>query len=237
MTDEEKKKAEEAAAAAAKAAEDAAKQAAANVTANQPYATFPDADSFKKRVEREARSLLKDAGLTVTDPAELKEIVDAHAKAEAERAAAAEAQKSEIQKAAEAAAAAKAAAEAAMSAKEEADMRAHLYRVFAEQGVKNFDYAFYKTQDALAKLKDGEELDEVAFVKTMMADKSQAAALGIDAAPAAKVEGATTTVQGGGPDPKQPPAGGGGEKPADAFQQSSEQFKAGVAAKYGFTPF
>lgn len=232
-TKEEKEKRE---AAEKAAAEEAAEQAAANVTANQPFATFPDAESFKKRVEREARSLLKEAGFTETDPAKLKAIVDAHAKQLADQAAAEEAKKSEIQRAAEAKAAAEQAAQAAMSEAEAAKMQAHLYKVFAEHGVKNFDYAFYKTQSALAALKDGEELDEVEFVKTMMADKSQAAALGLEGPPV-KVEGANTTVQGNGPDPKQPPAGGGGEQPKDAFAQSSEQFKAGVAAKYGFTPF
>lgn len=235
-TEEEKKKRLEAEA-AAKAAEEAAKQAAANVTAQQPFATFPDAESFNKRVEREARSLLKAAGLTETDPVKLKAIVDAHTTTLAKQAAAEEAQKSEIQKAMEAKAAAEAAQTAAMSTAEEAQLKAHLYRTFAEHGVKNFDYAFYKVTDALSKLADGAELDEVEFVKTMMADASQAAALGLTvAAPPPKVEGATTTQQGGGPDPKAKEAGGGSAPPADAFSQTAEQFKAATQAKYGFTP-
>lgn len=236
METEEEKKARLAKEAAEKEAADAAAKAAAAAAKAEPFAVFETAEAFQKRVAQATRSALKDAGLTITDPAKLKEIVDAHAKAEAEKAAAAEAQKSEIQKAAEAAAAAKAAAEAAMSEAESAKMQAHLYKVFAEHGVKNFDYAFYKTSSALAALKDGEELDEVEFVKTMMADKAQAAALGLEGPPP-KVEGATTTVQGNAPDPKTPPAGGGQTQQKDAFQQTSEEFKTGVAAKYGFTPF
>ncbi len=236
METEEEKKARLAKEAAEKEAADAAAKAAAAAAKAEPFAVFETAEAFQKRVAQATRSALKDAGLTITDPAKLKEIVDAHAKAEAEKAAAAEAQKSEIQKAMEAKAAAEAAQQAAMSQAEEASMKAHLYKVFAEAGVKNFDYAFYKVQSKLAALGDNEELDEVKFVADMMADKAQHAALGVDAA-TVKTEGATTTVQGGGPDPKQPPAGGGGEQPKDAFAQSSEQFKAGVAAKYGFTPF
>lgn len=230
-TEEEKKKREEAEAAAKKAAE----QAAANVAAQQPFASFPDAESFKKRVEREARSLLKEAGLTETDPVKLKAIVDAHAKAQADAAAAEEAKKSEIQRAAEAKAKAEADAQAAMSAKEEAEMKAHLYRVCAEQGVKNLDYAFFAVSAKLNTLKDNEELDEVAFIQGLMKDPTQAAALGT-AAPV-QVAGATTTEQGGKPDPKPSSPAGDPGKPADAFSQSPEQFKAGVAQKYGFTPY
>ncbi len=228
LTEEEK---------AAKAAEDAAKAAAEAAAKATPFATFPDAESFKTRVAREARSLLKEAGLAETDPVKLKAIVDAHTAQLATAAQAEEAKKSEIQKAIEAKTVADLATQQAMSAKEEAEMKAHLYRTFAEQGVKNFDYAFYKVQQELAKLPDGQELDEVEYVKTMMADASQAAALGIaTAAPAVKVEGATTTAQGGAPDPKVKEAGGGAPPPADAFAQTREQFNASVGAKYGFTP-
>jgi len=231
---EEEKKAREAKEAAEAAAKKAAEEAVKTAAAQQPFASFPDADSFKKRVEREARSLLKEAGLTETDPAKLKAIVDAHAKAQADAAAAEEAKKSEIQRAAEAAAKAQAEAQAAMSAKEEAEMKAHLYRVCAEQGVKNLDYAFFAVSTKLAQLKDNEELDEVAFIQGLMKDPTQSAALGIAAA--AKVEGATTTQQGAGPDPKPGSPAGDPAKPVDVFQQTPEQFKAGVTAKYGFTP-
>jgi len=230
---EEEKKIREAKEAAAAAAVLAAADAAAK---SQPFATFPDAESFKKRVEREARALLKEAGLTETDPAKIKAIVDQHAQTLAAQAAEAEAKKSEIQKAAEAAAAADLAKQQAMSAAEEAETKAHLYRTFAEQGVKNFDYAFFKVQSELAKLPDGQELDEVAFTKAMMADPTQAAALGVVAAPVAKVEGVTNTDAGSQPDPKPGSPAGDPAKPVDAFSQSKEAFSAGVAAKYGFTP-
>lgn len=232
-TEEEKKKREAEEAAAKKAADEAAAKAAASA---QPFATFPDAESFKKRVEREARSMLKESGLTETDPVKLKAIVDAHAKAIADQAAADEAKKSEIQRAAEAKAKAESEAAEAMSRAEEAQMKAHLYKVFAENGVKNFDYAFYSVTAKLAQLKDNEELDEVAFLKGLMADPTQAAALGVVAAPAGKVEGVSNTGVGGQPESPPKPAGGGDAKPADAFAQTSEQFKAATAAKYGFTP-
>jgi len=227
-TEEEKKAREAAEAAARKAAEDAAKTI--------PFASFPDADSFKKRVEREARSLLKEAGLTETDPAKLKLIVDQHAKVLADQAAAEEAKKSEIQRASEAKIKAELEAAAAMSAKEQSDMRAHLFQVFAREGVKNFDYALYAVQTKLAELKDGQELDEVAFVKGLMADKSQAAALGLVETPAVKIEGATTTEAGKQPEAKPGSPAGDPKAAPDVFQQTPEAFKAGVSAKYGFTP-
>jgi predicted NACHT family NTPase len=225
-TEEEKKAREAAEAAARKAAEDAAKAT--------PFASFPDAESFQKRVAREARAMLKEAGLAETDPAKLKLIVDEHAKVLASQAAAEEAKKSEIQRAAEAKAQAEAATAAAMSAKEQADMRAHLFKVFASEGVKNFDYAFFAVQSKLAGLKDGEELDEVAFVKGLMADKSQAAALGL--IESVKVEGATTTEAGKQPEAKPGSPAADPKAPVDVFQQSATDFKAGVTAKYGFTP-
>ena len=232
MTDEEKKKAEEKAKADAKAAADAA-AAAAGGDKKEPFAVFESADAFNKRMEREARKILKDKGV---DPDKIDEELAALKKLREDQAAAEEAKKTEIQKAAEAKAKAEADAIAAMSKAEEASMKAHLYRVFAEQGVKNFDYAFYKVTSKLASLGENDELDEVKFLEELKANSVEAAALGFVDTPAAKVVGATTTVQGEKPDPKGKEAGGGENKPKDAMEMSPDEFKRSVQAKYGITP-
>jgi hypothetical protein len=226
MTDEEKKAAEAKAAAEAKSKTDV--EAAAKA---QPFATFDSAEAFNKRMEREARSILKAKGV---DPDKIEEELAALKKMREDHAVAEEAKKSEIQKSAEARATAELAAKTAMGEAEEAKLRAHLYRCFAEQGIKNFDYAFYAVTNKLSTMGETEELDEVDFIKKMMADPTQAAALGVAAV--AKVEGVTTTDQGGRPDPKPGSPAGDAQKPADAFSQTGEQFRAAVAARYGFQP-
>jgi membrane protein involved in colicin uptake len=223
--EEEKKKAEETAATAKAAAEAAAKAA--------PFATFETADAFNKRMEREARSILKAKGI---DPDKIDEQMAALKKLQEDQAKAEEAQKSEIQKAAEAKAKAEADAKSAMGAAEAAQMKAHLYKTFAEQGVKNFDYAFYAVTEKLSNMKDTEELDEVDFIKKMMSDPAQAAALGVVAAPAAQTQGVTTTGAGAVPDPKPGSPAGDPKAGADAFSKSPEQFRADTGTKYGFTP-
>jgi hypothetical protein len=227
-----------------KAAREAAEAEAARVAAataaaaggKQPFATFPDADSFNKRVEREARALLKAQG--IDDPAQVKKMLEERAAAEAARVAAEEAAKGELQRAIEA----KALAESKLATREAeleaARTQAHLTKVFVEAGVGNHDYAFFKVQQALDKLADGEQLDEVKLIADLKAIPTEAAALGIGAAAPVvpKVEGATTTAAGGTPDPKPKDAGGGAPEVKDAFAQSGSDFRAGVQARYGYTP-
>ena len=230
MTDEEKKKADEdkkkadEAAAAAKAAE-AAKAAT-------PFATFETAEAFNRRMEREARSILKAKGI---DPDKIDEQMAALKKLQEDQAKAEEAQKSEIQKAAEAKAKAEADAKSAMGAAEAAQMKAHLYKTFAEKGVKNFDYAFYAVTNKLSSMGENEELDENDFITKMMADPTQAAALGIVGS-TVQPTGATTTGVGTQPDPKPASPTQDPKAAGDAFGKTAEQFRLDTGLKYGFTP-
>lgn len=230
---EEEKKARE----AKEAAEAAAKKAAEDKDKAQPFAVFPDAESFNKRVEREARRILKEAGIADPDPAKIKLVIDAYNKSQADAAAAEEAKKSEIQKAAEAKAKSDAEKEAAMSAKEEAEMKAHLYKVCAQQGIKNIDYAVFKIQTKLASLGDNEELDEEKFIQDLKAKPEELAALGIASTPEVKKEGATTTEQGAKPETKPPDAGGNAPQTKDVMQMTSEEFRNRTSSKYGFSGF
>lgn len=223
---EEKKKAEEAAAATVAAAKAAEAKAA-------PFATFENAEAFNKRMEREARAILKAQGI---NPDNLAEEMAALRKLRDEKAAADEAQKSEIQKAAEGKAKAEAEAKAAMSQAEAAAMKAHLYKTFAEQGVKNFDYAFYSVTQKLSTMGEAEELDEVEYIKKLMSDPTQAAALGVAAAVVVQTQGVTTTAAGTQPDPKAASPAGDPKPAGDAFAKSAEQFRMDTGTKYGFTP-
>jgi len=169
---------------------------AAAPAAPEPYASFPDAESFQKRVDREARKHLKELG--VEDPSTLKATLAEYETFKKQAEEAKRAQMSEVERLRADLAAKDAAAAEAMSAAEEAQLRAHLYQVFARHGVKNFDYGFWLITNKLAGLPDdAEALDEEAFLASAAQDPSMRAALGMEApAPAAAPVGAPPGVAG-----------------------------------------
>lgn len=229
---------------AAREAAEAAARAAAGEPA-KPFASFETADAFNKRMDREAKSRLKEHG--IEDPAKAKAELDAYHKILEEQAAAELAKKGEIERAQVLQRNAETAMRAAQEETERLRLEAHLSRVGAAAGVTNIPYMLYEVGAALGKLGDNEQLDEVAFIDEMKKDPAKAAALGIPGSmqpgggggqqpPPAKVVGATTTGGGAGPDAKQQQAGGGTAPTKDAFEQTPAEFNAGLGARYGFSP-
>lgn len=174
---------------------------AAPAAPSEPFAVFPDAESFQKRIEREARKRLKDLG--IDDPEQAKVRLDAAAALEKQAEEARRAQMSEVERLRTDLAEKERAATGAMSRAEEAEMKAHLYRVFAEKGIRNFDYGFFAITNKLASMPDEETLDERAFLDELAKDPSQAVALGIaapaPAAPPTRPAPVTSTPSGGFP--------------------------------------
>lgn len=197
-----------------------------------PFAVFETAEAFQARLQRAVRADLKAKGI---DPDKIDEQMAAFKSMQEAQAKAADAEKTAVQKAQDAQKAAEDKAAEAMSVAETATMRAHVLEVCAQQGISNTSYAFFAVTNKLAGMKDGEELDEVEFLKGLKADPTQAAALGVATTGAPAKVGANTTDQGGQPESPPKPAGGGVTPPPDAFGQSKDQFAAATQAKYGFT--
>jgi hypothetical protein len=143
-----------------------------------PYAVFPDAESFQKRVEREARKALKELG--VEDPAAIKSALQEYETLKAAAEESRRAQMSEVERLRADLAAREAQAQEAMSVAEEAKLRAHLYQVFSKKGITNHDYGFWLITNKLASLPDdAEPLDEEVFLEEYAKDPAMRAALGM----------------------------------------------------------
>lgn len=200
------------------------------------FAVFPDADTFNKRMEREAKRILKEQG--IEDPAavrtQLAEYTALKAAQEEER----KKQMTEVDRMREERNTFEAGQNKAITRAEEAELRAHLYQVFAEKGIKNFDYAFWAVTNKLATLGDAEELDERLFLDEMLKDASHQAALGVAAAAAPTVTPARVPVTNTDPSkgPVAPPAGGTPPVPGDAFAKTRGDFAADLQNRLGFTP-
>lgn len=194
-----------------------------------PFAVFPDADSFNSRVSRETRKQLRELG--IESPDELKKLREEHQRLQEEAEKQRQAQMSEIEREREARQKFEREAADAMSSAEQAELKAHLYEVFAEKGIRNFDYALWEVTHKLAELEDDEQLDEYAFLDEIMEDPSKRVALGLEVAN--KAVGAHTTDDSKGPQPR--PPGGGTEPPKDAFAKDSQEFKEELQRKYGFS--
>lgn len=179
----------------------------------KPFAVFPDQESFEKRMAREARKQLRDMG--IEDPETIKAVLAEHTKLKAEREEEQKKQMSEVERIR----AEKLAADQQVAALgpqlEEAAMRAHLYKTFAEHGIKNFDYAFHCVTTKLATMGDDEELDEAAYLEELKKDPMQLAALGIAAPPVPPVVKPTGAVTS--------PMVGTQPKPPDPNQQPTEK--------------
>ena len=202
----------------------------------QPFAVFDSSDAFNKRMEREARRILKEQG--IEDPAAVKQMLDDYAKIKAAQEEERKKQMTEVDRMREERNQFETSSKEAMSRAEEAELKAHLFQVFAEKGIRNFDYAFYKVSSKLAGLGETEELDERAYLDELLANETEKAALGLaaPAAPAQPVQrqGVTTTDPAKGP--TAPPAGGNPPPPADAFSMKKDDFNADLQKRFGFTP-
>ena len=143
-----------------------------------PYAVFPDADSFQKRVDREARKALKDLG--VNDPAEVRAMLSEFSELKAQQAEAERAKMTEIERLQADLAEAREAADDAEAAFDQMEIKTHLAGVFAEHGIRNYDYAYFIVEQKLDSMDDDEVLDEVAFVEHLCNDPASRAALGFD---------------------------------------------------------
>jgi hypothetical protein len=198
-----------------------------------PFAVFPDADTFTKRMEREAKRILKEQG--IEDPAAVKAQLDEYTKLKAAQEEQRKQQLSEVERMREERNAFEAAQAKAMGRAEEAELRAHLYKVFAETGIRNFEYAFWAVTNKLGSLGETEELDERAWLAEQLKDPTQAAAYGYAAAQAPRQVPLTNTDPSKGP--VAPPAGGQPSgQPGDAFGLNKDQFAADLQKRYGFTP-
>lgn len=184
----------------------------------EPFAVFKTSDDLNKRLAQAARSQLREMGFE--DPNALKDIVAEHKKLQDEAEKQRQAQMSELEREREQRQALERQAEEAMSAAEAAELRAHLYSVFAEKGVRNFDYALWEVSSKLEGLGEDEELDERAYLDELLADPVKAAALGIASV---STQGVTTTVDDKGPQAK--PPGGGTQGDKDVFSMTPEQFR------------
>ena len=194
----------------------------------QPFAVFPDADSFNSRVSRETRKKLRELG--IESPEQLQHLREEHARLQEEAEKQRQAQMSELEREREARAQFEKEAQDAASSAEQSELKAYLYEVFAEKGIRNFDYALWEVVHRLEDLEPDEELDEHEFLDELMADPVKRVALGLEST---KPVGANTTDSSKGPQPK--PAGGGSQEPNDAFAKSQQDFKQDLQNKYGFS--
>lgn len=190
----------------------------ASEPASQPFAVFGSSEEFQGRLDQAKRSFLKEHGLE--SPEQLAQLIEAQKAAEAKAEEDRRAQMSELEQEREARAKYEAQAQEAMDAKEEAELRAHIYMVCAEKGIKNHDYAFYALTNKLTSMSEDEELDEGVFFDELMADPQGAAALGMPQQ--VRAQGASTTIDDKGPAPT--PAGGGEPEVRDANKMSKAEF-------------
>ena len=198
----------------------------------KPFAEFPDADTFNKRMEREAKRILKEQG--IEDPAAVKAQLDEYAKLKAAQEEERKKQMSEADRLREERDKAAAERTSAMSRAEEAELRAHCYQVFASKGIKNFDYALWKLTQKLSEIGDDGELDEAAWLDEQLKDPATAAAFGLATTPPPPpARQGVTNTEPGKPPPPPPPGGGNGEEKT-AMDMNKQDFQKHVQAKYGF---
>jgi hypothetical protein len=194
-----------------------------------PFAVFPDQASFQARLDREARSLLKEKyGLNEKELDERLKRAKELEEAEAARIKAQQTKEQQLEaEKAEAEARAKAADERANAATRQAEVTG----MCARFGFKNLDYALF---EAGKSGKSGAELE--AHFTEMAKDDSKKAALGL-AVPAPEVvpvggNTAPGTPPGGNPPPP-PPPGGGAPEVVDVMKMSPAAFAAHLASKHG----
>ena len=188
-------------------------------------------DALGKRLERERQKaqsdLLKSLGFeTVGAYQAWKRSADdlSAAKAEEERQKLSEIEryKADIADRDKRVAEAEAARKAAVAEAESAKVLAHLHQVFASKGITGTEYALFRLETELNKLEDGKELDENAFLDSLLKDPRERFALGVADAGNRKPALITTTTPQGGPPPKPPTSGG----QKHASQMTTEEWTA-----------
>lgn len=188
-------------------------------------------EAFAERLTQAKRSAIKSmmTELGFEKPEQLQEYrraADAAIKAERERS---RAKMSELEKLEQDLQAEKIARQADVEARTEAEKQAeslrvqnHLHGLFIQNGIKNTDYALFKVEAALANLDEGEELDEVGFLRGLCDDEMERAALGLSAEQVAiERREANTSAPRRGPDPK-PQAG---DDDFDAMSATPEELE------------
>lgn len=173
-------------------------------SSTQPFATFPDAESFQKRVDREAKKALRELG--IEDPQALKSILAEHESFKKAAEEAKRAQMSEVERLKADLDAKERLAQEAMSAAEEARFDAHIYRMCVKKGIRNHEYAKWMIANELSRLPEDGQLDEEAYFETALSDATTRAALGVEPPPAPAVPVAkpplnTSPYQGAAPVP------------------------------------
>ncbi len=188
-----------------------------------PYAVFPDAESFQKRVDREARKHLKEMG--VTDPSEVKSVLAEFAELKASQAEAERAKMTEIERLQSDLAQAREAAEDAEEAYDQMEIRTHLAGVFARHGIRNYDYAYFIVEQKLDSLDDGDELDEEAFVADLCNDPASKAALGLgEGAVEPSIAPRPVTTSPDAPRPPAPPQTNGAMPVKSAMDMGADEW-------------
>lgn len=169
----------------------------------QPFAVFPDSQSFQSRLDREVRKTIKELGVENVDAlkSKLAQAEELQKKqAEAERASMSEQERLRADLAARDAAIAAAKAEADLLREQNARIQfeAQASSAFAQRGIKNTEFAMFKIEKARATA--GGSFDLAAEVEKLAADEAHRAALGIAAPPKETTNGVSTT-----PDNSAPP--------------------------------
>lgn len=167
-------------------------------------------EAFQERLVQAKRSavngFLKELGFEKAEQLqEWRQAADSAIQAERERA---RAKMSELEKLETDLQAEKIARQADIEARTEAEKQAealrvqnHLHGLFMTKGIRNTPYALFRVEQALSKLGDEEELDEVAFIDELCADDMEAAALGLaTTAPVQRTAETAPTRE--GPDPR-----------------------------------
>lgn len=186
---------------------------------SEPYLTFKTAEDFQKRTKQASRAMLREAGLPDDLEAVKKALDEAatHKKQieEAERARMSTEERLRADAAAAQATAQQAAAQAAEAARDAA-----VYRLCAQKGVANLDYAKF----VLGPHMGDQGFDGAAYIDQLSADPSQRSALGMAPPPAPPTPppapgvrlGYTVPNAPGAPPPAPPAPNGAGKAPADA---------------------
>lgn len=200
---------------------------AAPATTAAPFAVFPDSTSFNARVDREARVRLKELG--IEDPDAVKTILAEHQALKAESEKRRQESLSELEREREARTKAETELAAERAKAENAQSQAQMFKLFAEHGVKNYDFAMFAIQRARATSADPAKFDASAFLTAMKADPSNAAALGLVTV---ATTGVTTTTE----DKDTPPKGAAPPTTKSVKDMTPEEFRAHVERTTGFTP-
>lgn len=192
-----------------------------------PFAVFPTSASFTERVDREARARLKELG--IEDPTQVKSILDEHRAMKEAADKRRQEEMTELEREREARTKAEADLAAERAQHEAATTQASLFKLYAEQGIKNYDYATFAISQARSKAEDPAKFDPAAVLAELKADPAGAAALGIvsvSSVPASTTEATRDT----------PPAGAAPPTTKAVKDMTPAEFKTHVERLTGYSP-